>query len=502
MNRHSLRLVLLLFGFTALAGACLTSPGPTQSPDVYYTVAVQTISARWTLEAGATAVAQLTAIASRPTSTLVSIVLPPLPTETPVPPTAIPLPSGTPLPCDRAEFVADINVPPSSPFLPQANFTKTWRVLNAGSCAWSTAYALVFASGDPLGAVLAVNLPAPVEPGQSIDISVPMIAPAEAGDYQGYWSLRNAAGSLFGIGPQAKDLLRVHIRVIQPPRVYDFAYDFTDEYCMAAWSGSQGLLPCPGNAADPDGSVVLLERPSLESRIDNNPALWTRPGTRRNDSISGQYPAYLVQDGDRFQAEVGCLSGSPDCAVIFQVDYRINNGPVNNLGSWFESSNGATTQVDIDLSQLAGIQVQFILTVVNTVSTEDANAFWLLPRIQNNMPATGLILDWHQQSKGDASCQELRVYQTGAASGFAYAYTCGANPTLIASDQLVQDEMYQFLAWQARLKSFEGEVYSAAAGGPVTVYFTFYGFGTADAANDDIQAIQTLAKRIYARIAP
>ena len=41
-----------------------------------------------------------------------------------------------------------------------------------------------------------------------------------------------------------------------------------------------------------------------------------------------------------------------------------------------------------------------------------------------------------------------------------------------------------------------------AAGGPVTAYFNFYGYGAADASNDDIQAIHTLAKRIYARIAP
>ncbi len=503
VNKTFLRLILLLFWFAVGAGACMNSPGPTQPPpDVYYTAAVETISAQWTLAAGATAVAQLTEIASRPTATLGPIILPPLPSETPVPPTAIPISSNTPLPCDQAQFIADINVPPGSTFLTMANFTKTWQLLNTGSCTWNPAYALVFTSGDPLGTVLSVSLDDTVAHGQTVDVSVPMVAPAVPGFYQGYWSLRNASGMLFGLGPQAADKLGVQIRVIQPPRVYNFAYDFSDDYCAAIWYGSQGVMPCPGITDDPNGSVILLERPALESRVEANPALWTRPGSERDDFISGQYPAYLVKDGDRFQAEVGCLRNSPTCAVIFQVDYRVNAGPVNNLGSWFETTNGATTQIDIDLSQLAGAPVQFVLSVVNTVDSDSADAFWLLPHIQNTLPATGLVLDWRQQSRTDSSCQELRVYQTSTTNGFAYAYSCGPNPALLASGQLLRDELNQFLDLEDRLKSFEGEVYTAAPGAPVTAFFSFYGSGSADASNGDIQAIHALAQRIYARIIP
>jgi len=46
-----------------------------------------------------------------------------------------------------------------------------------------------------------VALSGDVAPGQSVDISVDMVAPSKAGNYQGNWKLRNAANVLFGIGP-------------------------------------------------------------------------------------------------------------------------------------------------------------------------------------------------------------------------------------------------------------------------------------------------------------
>jgi len=96
--------------------------------------------------------------------------------------------------CDQAQFIADVTVPDGTPFSPGAAFTKTWRLKNIGSCAWTTSYALVFDTGTIMGGPAAVNLPSNVAPGQTVDISINLTAPGNAGHYIGYWKFRNSSG--------------------------------------------------------------------------------------------------------------------------------------------------------------------------------------------------------------------------------------------------------------------------------------------------------------------
>jgi hypothetical protein len=49
---------------------------------------------------------------------------------------------------------------------------------NAGTCTWTKSYTISLFSGDGMGAAASTTLPADVSPGQSVDISVDMIAPA------------------------------------------------------------------------------------------------------------------------------------------------------------------------------------------------------------------------------------------------------------------------------------------------------------------------------------
>jgi hypothetical protein len=97
---------------------------------------------------------------------------------------------------DGGKFVSDVTVPDGTAFKPGERFIKTWRVLNSGSTTWEN-YQLFFTNGDPLGAPTFVAVPA-TPPGQTVDISVPMIAPTEAGTYQGNWGLRAMDGTGFG----------------------------------------------------------------------------------------------------------------------------------------------------------------------------------------------------------------------------------------------------------------------------------------------------------------
>ena len=99
--------------------------------------------------------------------------------------------------CDIAQFVTDVTFPDGTSVPAGQAFTKTWRFKNAGSCSWTPAYSIVFSSGSQMGGPNTQALAANVNPGQTVDISVNMTAPTTAGEYTGYWKLRNASGVLF-----------------------------------------------------------------------------------------------------------------------------------------------------------------------------------------------------------------------------------------------------------------------------------------------------------------
>jgi hypothetical protein len=70
-----------------------------------------------------------------------------------------------------------------------------------------------------MGAPSIIPLNEVVEPGESLDISVDMVAPQSAGTYQGNWKLRNPSHDWFGIGPNGTSQFWVRIVVVQPPTV-------------------------------------------------------------------------------------------------------------------------------------------------------------------------------------------------------------------------------------------------------------------------------------------
>lgn len=114
---------------------------------------------------------------------------------------------------DKAEFVADVTVPDGTSFSPGESFTKTWRLKNAGLTTWNTSYQLVFVTGEQMGGPTSVPLTGEVAPNATVDISVPLIAPNEAGSHIGYWNLRSPTGQLFGVGANGNEAVWVTINV-------------------------------------------------------------------------------------------------------------------------------------------------------------------------------------------------------------------------------------------------------------------------------------------------
>ena len=205
-----------------LLSACeLPAPGgskPTPpSPQALYTIAAQTAEAMRAARFAKTptiAPQQLIGTVANPTATTT---LDPAAAVTPS--AAATDPGQQPPPAasgDRAEFVADVNVPDGTVFAPSETFQKTWRISNTGQTTWTTDYALVFVDGDLLGAQGIIPLLEEVAPGEQVDITVEMTAPTAAGTYSSFWKMRNAASRTFGFGSSGTEAIWTKIVVGGP----------------------------------------------------------------------------------------------------------------------------------------------------------------------------------------------------------------------------------------------------------------------------------------------
>lgn len=401
-SKRALQILSLLLAVVLLAGCNLATPTePATDPGAVYTQAAQTVVAGLTQTAAVpedsgaiytqvaqTVAAELTqnsvvqtqnAPTLTPTATATDI-----PTATPAPTFTPVTPSPTPqlTPCDAAKFIADVTVPDGTIFPPNSRFTKTWRLQNVGICTWNGLYSLVFVGGERMGAANVIPLSGNVVPGQTVDLSVDLIAPNNSGNYRGTWMLRNPQGDIFGIGSEYDKAFWVTIKVTEPRT--DYEYDFIYNACEGTWSSENtSQLPCPGSRSDNRGFILLIDRPALETgKVENEPALLTVPNSDANGYIEGRFRDIRIRDGYHFRSGIMCADNSKGCDVIFSISYRISGGQRVELGSWREVYDNNYNVVDVDLSFLAGNNIDIYLTVEANDSNRNNNALWWVPRIE------------------------------------------------------------------------------------------------------------------------
>ncbi len=401
MTRRLLNIALICTLLLLLLSSCKAD---TNNP-VVTTVDVQ--SATHTAEAYLSDLAALAATAASrpgpgisiftptPTAPLPPTEIPPLPGIAVDPSTPVPSASAVPpteaiqstpadlqlirfASCNRVEFVRDVSTPDNSVIPPGSPFEKTWRLQNAGTCTWTPDYQLVFVDGAQMqGQTIA--LPQRVKPGEQVNLTISLVAPQEAGTHHGLWMLLGPRGR-FGLGQNAQNPFWVKIKVpalASQPAILNLAQDF----CTAQWQTNQGPLDCPGDSNSPGGFALTLTSPRLESRNENEIALYTHPPLAEGSWISGTYPAFVVQTGDRFLADVGCLADFTGCQVEFMLGYIAEGAEPILLGQWPEVYDQSITRLEVDLSSLAGQSVQLILAVRSQGDAGQAGAFWLVPHI-------------------------------------------------------------------------------------------------------------------------
>jgi hypothetical protein len=283
--------------------------------------------------------------------------------------------------CDAAQFVTDVTIPDGTRLTAGTAFTKTWRIKNAGTCTWTTSYSLVFVNGEKMGGPDALALPQTVAPGQTVDLTVNLVAPSAAGTYFGYWQLRNSSGTQFGIGTSADKSFWVEI-IVPAPLIE--GYDFTAEVCGATWSYDGGPIPCPFKVAKQDfGYVKRLENPQLENgQFAGQPGLLTVPQNKLNGVIRGVYPIIDIFPGDRFQAVVGCQAGAVSCYVTFELDYLTGSNELVTIWKFKEKYDGLVYPVDLDIGKYSfRNKIRLVLIVSASGPATGDFAIWVAPRI-------------------------------------------------------------------------------------------------------------------------
>ncbi len=185
--------VLGLAGFITIVFAFRGSNSPEEDVNAIYTNAALTVEAQ-----------QLTLSASLPSATpTATLTATPFLTNTPFAIASLPLlatntqSASVAVGCDNSVYISDVTIPDNTAVTPGQSMTKTWKVQNNGTCAWTATYKITFVAGNAMGGV-ATAIGQAVSPGQSVDISVAMVAPAAAGDASGTWRLTNDKAQAFG----------------------------------------------------------------------------------------------------------------------------------------------------------------------------------------------------------------------------------------------------------------------------------------------------------------
>lgn len=171
-------------------------------------------------------------------------------------------------------FVSE-TVPDGTNLQPGQAFRKSWTLQNGGTRAWTEGFALAITAtspdGENLGSPESIPLGKAVQPGESVEISVDLVAPQQNGRYTVYFELKDDTGA-----PVPNSQIWVTITVGSIPAsgsasvhgvsatLTSFTYDeqsATVSFCMTV----------------PDRNYALDRAPSL--LVDGQPAPFLDGGT-------------------------------------------------------------------------------------------------------------------------------------------------------------------------------------------------------------------------------
>jgi len=177
-------------------------------------------------------------------------------------------------PCLLLGKARDITLPDGTQMKPGEEDTKTWELTNAGTCTWDDEFEIVDAGGDFMKSVKNKEIGKSVKPGGTVQISVPVVAPDDAGTYYNYWRMRSSSGETFGGGEDADAAFWLKIVVVEEddeeetkPKDSTKAMPVTVNWGMAGLT-QIGLGKCPTAAVNPQFNLTLTSSRSMTVTFD------------------------------------------------------------------------------------------------------------------------------------------------------------------------------------------------------------------------------------------
>ena len=208
---------VLIFAFLLFACTGNVPSAPMQNVNAVLTFGVETLVASvfQTQTAMWTPAVESTISAIIPSE--VPVITSPAPTSTPIyyavvqnaaTPSQTPSPTGTHYTatvapvllaygCYNLTFIRDVSIPDGTVLRPGESFTKTWKVMNSGTCQWMYKYKLAFLSGDKMGGE-SRGIGKVIPEGKWTELSLSLDAPDSTGTYTGYWRFSDPDGNMFG----------------------------------------------------------------------------------------------------------------------------------------------------------------------------------------------------------------------------------------------------------------------------------------------------------------
>jgi hypothetical protein len=268
-------------------------------------------------------------------------------------------------------YVADVTIPDNTRFNPGESFTKTWELMNDGTCRWETGTQLVYVSGDTMGASASVSAPV-LESGDTAQVSVDFTAPASNGTYKSNWRLQTPDGALFGP--------TIYVQIIVPKgepdlRVSSLSFDGTPEEGevvqviatlrnrgdVAATGVKWSFQPCDGCAwIQAPGSYNLDPDESVDATLDYAfPSCGTIPVLAYVDREAQIVESNEENNTRQVSVEVSCSSSPVTVSLGRVVSHSGPLGPggwSNELKLGIAPNGDALRMVlEFDLSELDGL---------------------------------------------------------------------------------------------------------------------------------------------------
>jgi hypothetical protein len=367
---------------------------------------------------------------------------------------------------DNAAFVADLTIPDGTSFSPNASFSKSWRVLNSGTCAWQN-YALVFVSDTQLAQAATIPVP-PTAAGSTVDLTLSMIAPAASGTYMGTWRLRNASSTLFGT------VLTVSINVATSN-----AAAVNTAAPTAAATNTAAPAPTIAGGAACSGQPGNFSFTASQATITAGQSVTLNWGAVNNASIA-------VLNGGSFNNQgvpaPGNITDSPTATTTYTLTATCSNGGATRTKSVTVTISGSAACSNPTIGSFVGgpaaitfgqpftitwsnvigadkILVQGVNGQLNVEDSSGSHTFFPTKTWTYNMIASC-------STTGQVATKSVTVNVTGGCSGVPSSFSFTADHTTIKSGQTVT------LSWSGVSNADDVRLYVPAGG-----YYEVVGLG-------------------------